>query len=103
MAAGERNGPALAEAWDGLVAALQDATAMDPKTRALAYLAVLAAAGRTNGIPFHAMLARQAGASRAEVVSAALVGLPAVSVAVIQALPGVTVHEPRQVADYNTL
>jgi alkylhydroperoxidase/carboxymuconolactone decarboxylase family protein YurZ len=40
-----------------------------------------------SGVPFHVRLAKGAGASRAEVVSALLVGLPAAGNAVVQSLP----------------
>jgi alkylhydroperoxidase/carboxymuconolactone decarboxylase family protein YurZ len=43
---------------------------------ALAYLAVLAALRLENGIPFHVQAAKQAGATRDEVISAVLIGLP---------------------------
>jgi alkylhydroperoxidase/carboxymuconolactone decarboxylase family protein YurZ len=64
-----------------------EASALDAKTRALAYLAVLAALRMESGIPFHVVHAKQAGASREEVVSAILVGLPAAGHAVTQILP----------------
>jgi len=51
------------------------------------HVAVLAATGRLGGITFHAELARQAGASTAELVSAVLVGMPAVGLGVVDALP----------------
>jgi len=60
---------------------------LDAKTGALAYLAVLAALNRTGGIAFHVQVAKKAGASREEVISAILVGLPAAGHAVTQALP----------------
>jgi alkylhydroperoxidase/carboxymuconolactone decarboxylase family protein YurZ len=63
------------------------ASPLDPKTKALCYLSVLAAARLTSGIPFHASLARAAGATREEVAAALLIGLPAVGNAVIEALP----------------
>ena len=47
---------------------------------------MLAAARLTSGIPFHVVHAKKAGASREEVVSVILVGLPAVGHAVTQAL-----------------
>ena len=79
--------PQQAEAWGALVQSLAQASALDPKTRALAYLAVLAALNRTSGIPFHVFGAKKAGASRDEVISAILVGLPAAGHVVTQALP----------------
>jgi alkylhydroperoxidase/carboxymuconolactone decarboxylase family protein YurZ len=79
--------PEQAKAWGTLVQSLGQASALDAKTGALAYLAVLAALERLSGIPFHAQAAKQAGASRAEVISAILVGLPAAGHVVTQALP----------------
>lgn len=79
--------PGHARAWMGAVEGLGQASALDPKTRALAYLAVVAAARITSGVAFHVKHARALGASRAEVVSALLVGLPAVGHGVTAALP----------------
>jgi alkylhydroperoxidase/carboxymuconolactone decarboxylase family protein YurZ len=63
------------------------ASALDAKTAALAYLAVLSALRLESGVPFHVQLAKRAGATRAEVVSAILIGLPAAGNAVTQCLP----------------
>lgn len=79
--------PAHAEAWLAAVQKLGTASALDQKTEHLAYLAVLAALRLESGIPFHVQLAKRAGASRAEVISALLVGLPAAGNAVVQGLP----------------
>jgi alkylhydroperoxidase/carboxymuconolactone decarboxylase family protein YurZ len=79
--------PEQARAWGALVQALGQASALESKTGALAYLAVLAALERPSGIPFHVQAARKAGASREEVISAILVGLPAAGHVVTQALP----------------
>ena len=79
--------PAHAQAWSTAVQALGRASALDRKTEALAYLAVLAALRLASGVPFHVTLAKQAGASRDEVISALLVGLPAAGLGVTQALP----------------
>ena len=79
--------PAHAQAWGVLVQSLGQASALDTKTSALAYLAVLAALERPSGIPFHVQAAKKAGASREEVISAILVGLPAAGHVVTQALP----------------
>ena len=80
--------PAQAGAWGEMVRALGHANAMDAKTTALAYLAVLAALGRSTGIPFHTRAAQEAGATRAEVISAILIGLPAAGHVVTGTLPG---------------
>lgn len=79
--------PAHATAWMGLVRALDEACVLDAKTRDLAYLAVLAALRMDSGIPFHVRQAREHGASREEIVSAILLGLPAAGHAVTACLP----------------
>ncbi len=79
--------PEHARAWMGAVRGLEAASALDKKTGELAYLAVLAALRMESGVPFHVKLAREAGASREEIISAILVGLPAAGHAVTQVLP----------------
>jgi AhpD family alkylhydroperoxidase len=76
-----------AAAWMGAVKGLDEASALDKKTEELAYLAVLAATRMESGVPFHVASAKAAGASREEVISAILVGLPAAGQAVMQSLP----------------
>jgi len=63
--------------------ALDTASALDKKTKELAYIAVLGATGNTSGIPFHVLSAKSHGASRQEVLSAVLIGLPAAGSVVI--------------------
>ena len=82
-----KESPKHAEAWMGAVRGLNNASALDRKTETLAYLAVLAALRLESGVPFHVVQAKEAGASRSEVISAILVGLPAAGNAVTQALP----------------
>ncbi len=82
-----QDAPNQAEAWGKLVQDLAKASALDSKTTALAYLAVLAALGLESGIPFHVKSAKVAGASRDEVISAVLVGLPAAGHSVTRVLP----------------
>jgi alkylhydroperoxidase/carboxymuconolactone decarboxylase family protein YurZ len=79
--------PGHAQAWGGMVQGLASVSALDGKTAALAYLAVLAALRLESGVPFHVQQAKQRGASRDEVISAILVGLPAAGHAVTQVLP----------------
>jgi len=79
--------PRHAQAWMTAVQSLDSASALDKKTEELAYLAVLASQRLESGLPFHVGSAKQAGASREEVISAILVGLPAVGLCVTQALP----------------
>ena len=82
--------PAHAAAWMGAVQGLSQASALDARTKALTYLGVLAALGMTSGIPFHATQALRAGATRGEIISAILVGLPAAGQVVLQSLPPAT-------------
>ena len=79
--------PQHAKAWGELVQNLAQASALDSKTGALAYLAVLAARRTVSGIPFHVKEAKKLGATREEVISAILVGLPLAGNVVTQALP----------------
>ena len=82
-----KEAPGHAQAWGGMVQGLAGASALDGKTSALAYLAVLAALRMESGIPFHVQIARQQGVTREEVISAILVGLPAAGHVVTQVLP----------------
>jgi alkylhydroperoxidase/carboxymuconolactone decarboxylase family protein YurZ len=79
--------PEHAQVWMTAVKGLDSACVLDKKTEALAYLAVLAALRLESGIPFHVQYAKQAGASREEVISSILVGLPAAGLGVTQVLP----------------
>jgi alkylhydroperoxidase/carboxymuconolactone decarboxylase family protein YurZ len=82
-----KESPKHAQAWMNAVRGLSDASALDAKTQTLAYLAVLAALRLESGVPFHVTHAKEVGATRDEVISAILVGLPAVGNAVTQVLP----------------
>ena len=79
--------PKHAQAWMSAIHGLDSASALDKKTEELAYLAVLAALRLESGIPFHVGLAKQHGASRDEVISAILVGLPVVGQPITAVLP----------------
>jgi alkylhydroperoxidase/carboxymuconolactone decarboxylase family protein YurZ len=90
--------PQFSGPWMQAVQQLSQASSLDARTRELAYLAVLAAVGLTSGVAFHAGLAKQAGASRQDVISAVLLGLPAAGMRVIQSLPAAleAFDKPRQ-------
>ncbi|MGD0835482.1 MAG: carboxymuconolactone decarboxylase family protein [Polyangia bacterium] len=85
----QEEAPAHAQAWMAAVHQLGEASSLDEKSRALVYLAVLAALRMESGLPFHVAQARRLGASRADVISAILTGLPAAGMAVLAALPAV--------------
>ena len=77
--------PQHQQAWSEAVQALGAASALDDKTAALAYLAVMAAARLDSGLPFHVKMAKMHGATRDEVISA----VPAVGNVVTASLPAV--------------
>jgi alkylhydroperoxidase/carboxymuconolactone decarboxylase family protein YurZ len=79
--------PQHAQLWGRMVQELSQASALDARTQSLAYLAVLAAMRLESGIPFHVRALKEMGVSRDEVISAIMVGLPAVGHVVTQALP----------------
>jgi alkylhydroperoxidase/carboxymuconolactone decarboxylase family protein YurZ len=79
--------PGHAAAWMAATRGLADATALDPKTLSLAYLAVLAALRLESGVPFHVQRAKEHGATRLEVISALLVGLQPAGHGVTACLP----------------
>lgn len=73
--------------WLDTVQKLDAVSNLDTKTAELAYIAVLAASRLESGLPFHIQHAKSLGATKEEIISAILIGLPAVGNAVIQALP----------------
>ncbi len=79
--------PETQKAWMQAVQKLGEASKLDKKTEALAYIAVMAAARLESGLPFHVKMAKLHGCTREEIISAILVGLPAVGNIVIGALP----------------
>jgi alkylhydroperoxidase/carboxymuconolactone decarboxylase family protein YurZ len=81
-----REGGAVSSAFMEMVTKASEASALDRKAGELAYIAVLAAVRMTGGLAFHVKSAKKLGATRDEVKSAILVGLPAVGLAVIEAL-----------------
>lgn len=82
-----KEAPEYQQAFNELIHSWGENSVLDDKTQHLAYLAVLAATGKTGGLPFHVMLAKKAGATRQEVISTIMIGLPAVGNEVINALP----------------
>jgi alkylhydroperoxidase/carboxymuconolactone decarboxylase family protein YurZ len=82
-----KEAPAHAEAWMTAVQKLSDANSLDEKTRALIYIGILAALRLESGLPFHVAHARRLGATKGDVISAILTGLPAAGMGVLSALP----------------
>lgn len=82
-----KEAPAQQAVWMEAVKRLDATSALDKKTEELAYLAVMAAMRLDSGIPFHVKSAKTNGATREQIISAILVGLPAAGNIVVQALP----------------
>jgi alkylhydroperoxidase/carboxymuconolactone decarboxylase family protein YurZ len=82
-----KEAPKHSSAWGEAVDQLKQASALDAKTAALAYLSVLAASGLDSGLAFHVKQDKAGGAKRDEVISALLIGLPAVGLKVLSGLP----------------
>ena len=76
----------VGKAYIDMILQQEKASALDNKTRELAYIAVLAATGIMGGLLCHVQSAKKLGASRDEVKSAILVGLPAVGLTIIDPL-----------------
>lgn len=82
-----KEAPEHQKAWMDAVQKLDKASALDKKTEELAYIAVLAVMRLESGLPFHVKMAKSHGATREEIISSILVGLPAAGNVVISALP----------------
>lgn len=79
--------PEVYEVWMELYRQLKPHCALDDKTKELCYISAMAAARLPGGIPFHIKAAQEAGATRAEVTSALISGLPAVGNCVLEVMP----------------
>ena len=75
----------VGSAYQEAMQALSEASALDRKTDELAYIAILAAVRQTEEVPVHVKAAKLLGATRDEIKSAVLVGMPAVGFAVTEA------------------
>ncbi|AQS04189.1 carboxymuconolactone decarboxylase family protein [Clostridium beijerinckii] len=82
-----KEAPEYQEIWMETVQKLDSVSKLDSKTEELAYIAVLASSRLEGGLPFHVKHAKSLGATREEIISAVLIGLPAVGNIVIQSLP----------------
>jgi alkylhydroperoxidase/carboxymuconolactone decarboxylase family protein YurZ len=82
-----KEAPEVQKIWMDMVENLDKAISLDNKVKELSYISVLAATGLKNGLPFHVSLAKSQGATRDEIISSVLLGLPAVGNKVVSALP----------------
>jgi len=67
--------PEVAKAFDGLIQSLVASKGLDQKTKQLIYIAMKTAAGDETAVKFHAPMARQLGATKAEIIDAILLSL----------------------------
>ncbi len=79
--------PEVQTPWMEMIHKLDSVSSLDKKTEELAYIAVMAVMRLESGLPFHVQMAKAYGATREEIISSILVGLPAAGNVVIQALP----------------
>ena len=83
-----REAPEVAKAFDGLILSLVGSKGLDQKTKQLIYIAMKAAMGDDTAVKAHLPMARQAGATKAEVVDAILMTLTVSGVrGVVHCLP----------------
>lgn len=81
-----KEAPEHSRAWMEVVQKLDATSSLDEKTGEISYTAVLAAVGLESGIPFHVKRAKELGATREDIISAVLIGLPAVGNRVVKGL-----------------
>ena len=74
------------KAYMNMVMQQAQLSALDKKTHELAYISVLSAIKMNSGMDFHVKSAKELGASRDEIKSAVLVGLPVVGITLTDAL-----------------
>jgi alkylhydroperoxidase/carboxymuconolactone decarboxylase family protein YurZ len=71
----QREAPEVAKAYSGLIMSIVASKGLDPKTKQLVYIAMKAAMGDAQAVKAHLPMAKQAGATREEVVDAILMTL----------------------------
>jgi alkylhydroperoxidase/carboxymuconolactone decarboxylase family protein YurZ len=84
----EKEFPEIAAKYDELVEAQRNQKGLDGKTKQLINIAIQTCLRNPRGIKFHAMMAKQAGASRDEVTGAVVMNLHLAGLAaVLDSLP----------------
>ncbi|MDD1712631.1 MAG: carboxymuconolactone decarboxylase family protein [Methanoregulaceae archaeon] len=84
-----KEAPEVAEAFNGLIKALVASRGLDQKTKQLIYIAMKAAMGDETAVRAHVPMAKQAGATKEEIVDAILMTLTVSGIrGVVLCLPG---------------
>lgn len=78
--------PDIGKAYMDMVMKQSQMSVLDRKTHELAYISVLSAIRMTGGLNFHVKSAKDLGATRDEVKSAVLVGLPVAGITLVDSL-----------------
>jgi alkylhydroperoxidase/carboxymuconolactone decarboxylase family protein YurZ len=94
MSVFKKEAPAVAAAFDGLILSLVASKGLDEKTKQLIYISLKAAAGESTAVHFHVASAKQAGATKEEVVDAILMTLT------VSGITGVATCLPDAVAQF---
>lgn len=71
----QKEAPEVAKAFNMLIESLVSSPGLDPKTKQLIYIAMKAAQGDNTAVSFHIPMAKQLGATKAEVIDAILLTL----------------------------
>jgi AhpD family alkylhydroperoxidase len=86
----QNEAPEVAKAFNGLIMSLVASKGLDQKTKQLIYIAMKASVGDEMAVRAHVPMAKQAGATREEVVDAILMTLTVSGIrGVVTCLPGV--------------
>jgi AhpD family alkylhydroperoxidase len=86
----QREAPEVAKAFNGLIMSLVASKGLDQKTKQLIYIAMKAAMGDDTAVRAHLPMAKQAGATREEIVDAILMTLTVSGIrGVVRCLPDV--------------
>jgi alkylhydroperoxidase/carboxymuconolactone decarboxylase family protein YurZ len=75
LAVFQKEAPAVATAFNGLIASLEELTGLDAKTKQLVYIGIKAALGDATAVYYHVPMAKKAGATREEVRDTILITL----------------------------
>ena len=84
----EKEFPEISEKYNALVDAQRNQKGLDGKTKQLINIAIQTAVRNSRGVKFHAMMAKETGASREEVLGAVVMNLHLTGLAaVLDSLP----------------
>lgn len=86
----QQEAPEVANAFHALIQAIVHSKGLDEKTKQLIYIALKAAQGDTQAVALHVMMAKNAGATKAEMTDALLVTLTVAGIkGIVSGLPAV--------------